>query len=77
MGTLFGPEWITQGLLAIGASGAFLALVAFLGDAGRPACDFGYEPVRTSRRAARERRPPAAFPGAAAVVLRANDCLRG
>jgi|GEM_PF-6176068 len=45
MGTLFGPEWITQGLLAIGASGAFLALVA--------------------------------FPGAAAVVLRANDCLRG
>lgn len=39
METVFGPEWIIQGLLAIGALGAFLTLVFGLGDVWGPFLD--------------------------------------
>ncbi|HEV2438808.1 MAG TPA: hypothetical protein VGX97_01935 [bacterium] len=61
METVFGPEWLVQGLLAIGALGLFLALALILGDA-RPS------PPVTDRETL-ERGRLAAFPPSVRVFL--------
>lgn len=77
METVFGPEWIVQGLLVFGALGLFFALVLILGDvcrsrssAGRQPIGLRYEPANLSAGPeALERRRLTAFPAAVQLFL--------